>query len=136
MRHVPYARLHRDKNDKVIGFLPQAFQLRRGEDKLSVNWIEYFNASNHGNRVKACIKHFRKTKQYSVGKKSAFGVANVAKIKGVCSAGGCRVRIVYAPSSNNQSHSEIRHLPREDFTLLAQLSSPLLFDLVHNASIR
>jgi hypothetical protein len=41
IRYVPWGRLRKDEDDNVLGFLPQAFQLRPEEDYLSVNWVEY-----------------------------------------------------------------------------------------------
>ena len=41
IRYVSWNRLRRDGDDNVLGFLPQAFDLRPGEPYLSVNWLEY-----------------------------------------------------------------------------------------------
>lgn len=44
MRYVPWGRLRRDGDDDsiVLGFLPQAFQLRPDEEYLSVTWVEFY----------------------------------------------------------------------------------------------
>ena len=39
IRNVSWRRLRRDEDDNVLGFLPQAFQLRADEEYLSVNWL-------------------------------------------------------------------------------------------------
>jgi hypothetical protein len=43
MRYVSWARLRRDEDDNILGFLGAAFQLRPDEESLSVNWLEYFD---------------------------------------------------------------------------------------------
>jgi hypothetical protein len=43
VRYVPWGRLRRDEDENVLGFLPQAFQLRQEEDYLSVNWLQYYD---------------------------------------------------------------------------------------------
>lgn len=59
MRHIPWSKLRKDENDNVLGFLPQAFQLRPQENSLSVNWLEFFDG-NHAARTKKlsrnCVK--------------------------------------------------------------------------------
>ncbi len=70
-----------------------------------------------------------------VGGKSAFGIGNVAKIKEVCRANGATVRIVYEPRDDNNSHSGIRRLPRDDFTLLEALAADAFVELIHNTAV-
>jgi len=132
MRFVPWTKLRRDENDNVIGFLPQAFELRPDEDSLSVNWLEYFGG-NRDENVRASITLFRDTR--NVGKKSAFGVGQVGKIKQVCNANGAAVRISYDPESDNLSHSVIRRLPRDDQGLLDALASEAFSELIGNGSV-
>jgi len=133
MRYVPWTKLRRDEDENVIGFLPHAFELRQEEQFLSVNWLEYFSG-DRDNRIRDSVKMFRKIR--SVGKKSAFGIGNVGQIKEICSANGAQVRIVYEPEANNQAHSAIRRLPRDDLSLLEALAAEAFLELVPNVDVQ
>jgi hypothetical protein len=132
MRYVAWGRLRKDADDNVLGFLPHAFQRRETEDALSVNWLEYF-PGDRPTQITASVKVFRQT--IDVGSKSAFGVANVAKIKTLCRDHGSPVRIIYEPTDTNPAHTAIRRLPRDDLSLLEALAVDAFVDLVPNAAI-
>lgn len=132
MRYVPWTRLRRDEDENVIGFLPQAFELRPDEESLSVNWLEYFDGDRE-DRIRDSVKMFRDIR--TVGKKSAFGIGNVGQIKRTCSASGAQVRIVYEPEARNQAHSAIRHLPRDDLSLLDALAAEAFPQLVRDVDV-
>jgi hypothetical protein len=134
MRYVPWSRLLRDEADNVIGFLSQAFALRQDEESLSVNWLEYFGGDRKSN-IRDSALEFRRN--YKVGKKSAFGIANVKKIKDTCIAtAGVKVRVVYEPSRKNPAHSGIRRLPVDDLTLLDALAADAFVELVQNSDVK
>lgn len=104
MRYVPPSRLWRDPDDNVIGFLPAAFEHKPGEMDLSVNWLEYFGGT-HASNVQACIADVR---GFLPAKKAKFGVAKVTTVERLAQHSSKPVRIVYAPTDNNLSHSEIQ----------------------------
>jgi len=131
MRYVPWGKLRRDGDDNVIGFLPQAFQLRPGEPSLSVNWLEFF--PNPETRVRDCVWAMRKVR--SVGAKSAFAIGNVGKIKDTCLKHGFSVRVVHEPKKCEPAHSAIRRLPPDDLTLLAALAEDAFIEMIHNAQV-
>jgi len=133
LRHVPWQRLLRDGNDKVLGFLPQAFQLRDGEESLSANWLENCDGT-HSNKIQQTVSELRAA--IKVGPKSAFGVAQVGKVKEVCKSNNrAHIRIVLAPTKSIASHVEIKELPRDDIQLLTMLATEAFIELVHNKSI-
>lgn len=132
IRHVPWARLLRDEDDNILGFLPEAFALRPEETSISVNWLEYFDG-DHKARTKKSIQGLRTTK--NIGKKSAYGIGNVGNIKAVCQKSDVLVKIVYAPRNGNLPHSVMRHLPRDDLTLLKALATDAFCELVLNSDI-
>lgn len=135
MRYVPWSRLLRDEDDNVVGFLAQAFALRPDEESLSVNWLEYFGGDRKTN-IRDSVLEFRRTLT-KVGRKSAFGIASVKKIKDTCSAtAGVKVRVVYEPGKNNPAHSGIRHLPRDDLNLLDALAAEAFSELVRNSDVK
>lgn len=131
-RHVPSKKLRRDGNDKVLGFLPQAFELRSGEQSLSVNWLEYYQGTQK-DQLKEMAKALRDRR--TIGKRDAFGISNVGKLKSVCFDGGSTVRVVYAPNKAIPDHCEIRYLPREDLALLAAVAEDAFSNLVRNIDI-
>jgi hypothetical protein len=131
MRYVPWGKLRRDEDDNVLGFLPQAFQLRPGEEGLSVNWLEYF--SNPATRRQDSVWDMRKA--MGVGAQSAFAIGDVGKIKATCLDRGVRVRIVYEPDDKQPAHSAIRRLPRDDLILLAALADDAFVEMVRNVEI-
>jgi hypothetical protein len=132
MRYVPWGKLRKDGDDNILGFLGEAFKLKPEEDALSVNWLEYFEGDRDA-KIQASVRTFRST--LTVGTKSAFGIGNVGKIKGVCRSRSANVRIVYEPTDNNKSHSGIRRLPRDDTILLDALAADGFAELIHNAAI-
>ncbi len=132
MRYVPWARLRKDEDQNILGFLPQAFELKPDEKSLSVNWLEKFGGDPES-RIQASVKTFRGT--IRVGRKSAFGIGNVGRIKEICRTSGINVRILHEPEPNNPSHSSIHRLPREDQALLEALAADAFVDLVRNADI-
>lgn len=131
MRYVPWGRLRRDEDDNVLGFNPDAFELRPGEESLSVDWMEFF--SDPATRERDAVWAMRKTR--GVGAKSAFAIGNVGKIKETCLVRGAKIRIVYEPEANNPAHSAIRRLPRDDIILLAALAEDAFARMVKNADI-
>jgi len=143
VRHAPYSKLIRDKDDNTIGVLPQAFELRleAGESYLSVNWLEYFS-DGKSSRIEALVKDFRAVRKKSgarVGTNSAFCIGNVDDTLSTCtSCGFNKVRIVYekpSRSNPNKSHSKIIRLPPNDDDLLSLFASSIFNNLVMNTDI-
>lgn len=132
MRHVPWSKLHKDENNKVLGVLPQAFALRDGEEGLSVNWVEHYEGSLDEKIVRT-VQDIRAA--VKVGPKSAFGVSTVIAVKETCRNTTKSIKVVYWPNSRNPSHTLIRHLPAEDLALLDALSKDAFSELIHNSDI-
>jgi hypothetical protein len=131
MRYVPWGRLRRDEDDNVLGFLPEAFQLRQEEKFLSVGWIEFFN--NPATRVHESVWSLRNS--VKAGTKSAFAIGNVGKIKGTCLVRGAKVRILHEPTDDEPAHAGIRRLPRDDLILLAALAEDAFTEMIQNSSV-
>lgn len=138
MRYVPWSKLRKDEDDNVLGFNPQAFQLRQNdgfpngwEESLSVNWVEYFK--NPETQVRDCVWAMRKTR--TAGTKSAFAVGNVGKIKQICLNRGFKVRVLHEPTDNDPAHAAIRRLPPDDLTLLEALAEDAFTDMIRNTAL-
>lgn len=132
MRHVPWARLRRDADDNVIGFLPQAFELREAEQALSVNWVEYHDGGS-GDAKAACVKTFRE--MLDIKKKSAFGVGNVGKIGAIRGSTGKSIRTIYSPTNGNKSHSLMQGKPIEELAVQEMLATEIFTQLIKNSDI-
>lgn len=133
IRHVPWTKLRKDEDENVIGFLPQAFELRPDETYLSVNWLEYFDGDQQ-QRIQEAVRAYRKNAH--VRKKAVFGVANVGKVKEIChSTGATAVRIVYAPTIDHPSHAAITNTPRDDLALLDAMALDAFVEAVRNANV-
>lgn len=133
MRHVSWARLLKDEADenKVIGFLPHAFERRPDEDGLSGNWMECF--ADPATRTRDCVWAMRKA--LNVRPKGAFAIGNVGKIKATGEAHGATVRIVHDPQPGQPAHAEVRRLPRDDLALLEALATDAFTEIVRNSEV-
>ena len=131
-RHVPWKKLRRDDNDKILGILPQAFELRNEEQSLSVNWLEYYEGSRE-DRLRELVNALRTSR--NLNKKDAFGIGNVGKIKSVCLNNSANVRVVYSPTKSIPDHCDIRNIPRDDLTLLAAVAEDAFSELVLNSDV-
>lgn len=132
MRYVPWSKLRKDGDDNVLGFLGSAFELRDTEEYLSVNWLEYY-PGNHSDQIEQCIKEFRDA--FGVRRKSAFGVANVRKVKDLAQSNGKAIRIVYTPSQTHPSHTSIQKLPRNELSLFEALAADAFTEMILNSEI-
>lgn len=135
IRYVPWGRLRKAEDDNVLGFLPQAFELRPEEDYLSVNWIEYHDGDRE-TRIRLSVWAIRDSFEKPLGGKSAFAIGNVAQVKRICQTSGSRVRIIHEPIlPNNPGHSAMRQIPRDDLNLLDALATDAFTERVNNIDI-
>jgi hypothetical protein len=134
LRYVPWGRLLKDEDDNVLGFLPQAFQRREGEDYLSVNWVE-FHDGDRDTQIRLSVWAIRESFDNPLGGKSAFALGIVNKVKEISERAGSRVRIVHEPEPKNPAHSGIRRIPRDDLTLLEALAADAFAERVNNTDV-
>jgi hypothetical protein len=135
IRYVPWGRLRRDEDENVLGFLPQAFQLRQEEDYLSVNWLQYYDGDPE-TQIRLSVWAMRDSFEKPLGAKSAFAIGNVGEVKKTSEAFGSRVRVVREPEPRNPGHSAILQLPRDDLSLLEALAADAFTELVRNIDIQ
>jgi hypothetical protein len=131
-RHVPWKKLRKDEDGNVIGLLPTAFQLRPQESSLSVSWLEYFSGDRE-NQLREMASTIRRTRD--IGPKSVFGIGNVGTLRSSCQGYGTPVRVVFAPTKENSSHCQVRHLPQDDLALLALVAEDVFTEIVRAADI-
>ena len=112
VRHVPLGKTRRDAEGNILGILPAAIERREDEEYLSVNYLEYFSGATKQQmaEVKAAVIASKQSK--SIGTKGLFATANVGTLKSVVQAKTSKkIRIAYAPTGNNLSHSAIHDIP-------------------------
>lgn len=131
-RHVPWSRLRKDEDHKVLGLLPEAFQLRPYEPGLSVSWLEYY-PGDRSDQIKAVAKDIRSSRD--IGTKSAFGIGNVGTLDGRCKDYGAPVKVVFAPTNGIPSHSLIKNLRQDDLTLLSLVAEDIFKEIIQSKDI-
>jgi hypothetical protein len=120
MRHVAPARLRRDADDNIVGFLGQAFRLREGESYLSAAWIEHNKTGTKHADIAATILCFKAVR--AVKNNDRFAVGNVSVIQAACSSANQKIRIVHEPRAGFECHAAIRQINTDDDRLLEILA--------------
>lgn len=133
VRYIPWSKLRKDENDKVLGVLGVAFQLRPGERALSATWLEYF-AGEREVQIIAAV-HAVRASDLKPGAKSGFSIGKVAVITTACANRGHKVRIVHEPGVDNKAHVAVRRMPGDDAELLEILAAEAWAELVLNSEI-
>jgi hypothetical protein len=131
VRYVPWAKLRKDENDKVIGVLGAAFKLRAGESYLSATWAEYFKSQD---QVRDAIKAIRSS-NINVKPKSGFAVGSVVRIDKECKARKVKLRFVHEPAVDNPAHTAIRGWPQDDDELFETLALNAWNDTILNSAV-
>lgn len=133
LRYVPWKQLIKDDDERtVIGVFPQAFELRDGEEYLSVTWVEYFTAPTICDRLQVAVQTFRQTMK--AGVQSRYLMGNVGVVHGVCENNDSRVRILHEPDKN-PGHAAIRRLPKDDLKLMTHLATAAFTAYVNNRDV-
>jgi hypothetical protein len=131
VRHVPLSKTRRDAEGNVLGILPVAIERREGEEYLSVNHLEHFTGTRKQQmaEVKAAIAAAKESK--TIGTKGLFATANVGVLKSAVQTKSMRkIRIAYAPTNHNPSHSAIHNIPEDDIELMDQLADEVFANTV------
>jgi hypothetical protein len=99
-----------------------AFQLRRDEDSLSVNWLECLKCSSRENEIAEMRKIYAETFS-RVGTRAKIAVPNVGEVREKVRLGSPDKRnidVLHDPKPEDPSHSEIYNL-KLDNELIAEL---------------
>lgn len=131
VRHIPFPNLRRSGDGKILGVLPQAFSLRTDEAYLSVNWLEFFESNKATNLLETKNAIAAAKASGKISPSSALAIANVGKLKEAClTKSDAQIRVAYAPSKNNPSHTAIHNLPSNDLELLDLLAEDIFTEQV------
>lgn len=133
VRHVPYQKIIFDEQGNIVGIFPQAYELRKDETHLSVDWLDYY-AGTRDEKIKAVLQGLRASK--NIGKKSALTLGNVLTIKTVArNASDVGLRVSYAPNGANKAHSLVHNIKNDELQLLEALAKEGFADIRQVRSI-
>jgi hypothetical protein len=136
VRYVSYARQARDDDDNLIGhgLHWSAFQQKRDEEFVSVNWLEY-RPGTREERLKAVRADLSGAFPPRPTSKALLAIGNVGEIKRACQEANQPVRITHEPNNKNQSHAGIRRLPAGEDDLLETLAAEVFIDTLLASSL-
>jgi hypothetical protein len=108
-----------------------AFELRRSEKHLSVNWLEYFCGKDLSATIERVREVFR-SRSYHVRPNGRFAVLNVGAAKvAVLEAFERVLRIEHMPSDDDESHAGILGYTADDLDVTVELTALVTSRDVH-----
>ncbi len=102
-----------------IGFSPQAFEMKAGEDSLSASWIEFFTGVRR-DAVDAAVTEFAGA--YEIRKADMFALGQVSEIRNTFSTQNIKARIVH-DGKGYPSHAAVRQIQSARLETLQLLAS-------------
>ena len=110
--------------------LATAFELRDGEDHLSVNWLEFFKTTDLFQAIDFVRQAFRK-KKFRVSSNGKFIMLQVSSVKEVILRNSdLPAKIIHLPEQNDPSHSGVF-----GYTASDELISTEIAELAHAEDI-
>ncbi len=106
-----------------------AFMLRKDEESLSVNWLEFLKCLNRESEVAELQRIFGQ-KLSRVGRNARIAILKVGVMREAVLQGSSDARnlaVLHAPELNDSSHSGIYNL-KEDDDLIAELIRQTIID--------
>ncbi len=102
-----------------------SFMLRKGEEFLSVNWMEHFRETDK----KTQIAKIREYIELSLAKYGLFAVLNVGRvIDHIQRFGEKKLAILHEPTQDDPSHSGVHGYQPEDL-LVAELIAEMVIEI-------
>lgn len=113
--------------------MASAFQLRSGEQHLSVNWLEHGGIRDVDTAMRTVRSGFV-NRGYRLRGNGRFAVLNVGSAKTtVRHALGHSLRVDHLPLDDDQSHAGIHDYTSDDLAVAVELKALLSTDVVHPA---
>ena len=110
-----------------------AFELRAGEDHLSVNWLEYFGVHAPEGGVDRVRNAFA-AKGYRLGRNGRFAALNAGDAKtAVSETAGGPARIQHLPVDDDESHSGIFGYATDDLAVAVAIKALVIRENVFPA---
>ena len=114
--------------------MPAAFQLRPEEDYLSVNWLEFLDASDLEAAV-AQVRTVFQRKGYRIRPNGRFAALEVGKVKAAISAHVTgTARIEHRQLNDDESHSGVFGYTADDFAVAVEIAALVEPESVHPAA--
>ena len=113
--------------------MPAAFELRPNEDYLSVNWLEFLDATDLKAAVAQVRTVFRK-KGYTVKRNGRFAGLEVGEVKVAVSATTGTARVEHLGLDDDESHSGVFGYTADDFAVAVEIAALAVPDCVHLAT--
>lgn len=135
LRYAGQNRLQLDDSGHPLALAPAAFKLRPEDNgKLSVTWLEYFHHCGPPRGHDAVVA-FRQSMSNRLGRKSAFGIANVGRLRSELGAVGKRIRILEEPTDDNPGHAVVTGYSNDEEELLELLATSVFTELLPNSEV-
>ena len=112
--------------------MPAAFELRTGEEYLSVNWLELLDASDPDRSIARLLAVFAE-KGYQLKKTGRFAALQVRNVKAAVIAIKGMGRVEHRPLDDDASHSGVFGYAADDFAVAVELAALVNPECVHLA---
>ncbi len=115
--------------------MPAAFEIRpKKEDYLSVNWLEFLDASDLDAAVGEVRTAFR-SKEYRVKPNGRFAVLEVGEVKAAVSAITGTADVEHRRLDDDESHSGVFGYSADDFAVAVEIAMLVDRECVYPATI-
>ena len=135
VRYVPWSKLRKDgdNEDKVIGVLATAFELRPVEEYLSATWLEFFPGARTA-MIQSAVNAIRAS-DIDVRPKSGFALGVVAEICEGCAKHKATIRVIHESADDNEAHAALRRWPRDNPDLFDLMADEAWAELILNKDV-
>lgn len=115
--------------------MASAFQLRRGEDHLSVNWLERLNGHDPASAISQVRTVFQR-RAYHLRPNGRFAILGVGAAKGAVSENlDITLRIEHLPLEDDESHAGIFGYAAADIAVAVELAVLIADEDVCSAAV-
>ena len=118
----------RTPTGEIAQIAPQAFELREGEEYLSVTWLQAFGAERQVQLPLAAeaFRHSQPSKK--LGLNGVFAIAGVETLSNACKEHGAKIRVLQEPEDENPGHVAVRRFPAEAGDLHVHLATEIFLE--------
>lgn len=113
---------------EIAQIVPQAFELREGEEYLSVTWLQAFGAERSVHLPLAAEAYRRSQTSKKLGLNGVFAIAGVETLSDACKKHGAKIRILQEPEDENPGHVAVRRFPAEAGDLHVYLATEIFVE--------
>lgn len=118
----------RTPTGEIAQIAPQAFELKEGEEYLSVTWLQIFGAERAEHMPLAAEAFRQSQKSKKLGLNGVFAIAGVQALTDACKAHGAKIRVLQEPEDENPGHVAVRRFPAEAGDLHVHLATEIFLE--------